>query len=190
LSSRANLRKSLRARLPNAIDQAGARSPDSLPLGDSAVERLTVTRAPEIELPEPVIVEICRRHQSAGAIHVWLAAQGEMRPPATSIFVLISCPEPGPGRRGLAAMMRELTTLLDRRVDIAVKPGLKPLIRPGVLAEARLVYAACSATLDGQTGHPGLDRALIPTRQLSVTPELERWICLTWLPPASKRDSY
>jgi hypothetical protein len=82
-----------------------------------------VTRAPEIELPEPVIVEICRRHQSAGAIHVWLAAQGEMRPPATSIFVLISCPEPGPGRRGLAAMMRELTTLLDRRVDIAVKRG-------------------------------------------------------------------
>ena len=33
-------------------------------------------------------------------------------------------------------MMRELTALLGRRVDLAVKPALKPLVRPGVLAEA------------------------------------------------------
>jgi predicted nucleotidyltransferase len=39
-------------------------------------------------------------------------------------------------------MMRELTALLGRRVDLAVKPALKPLIRPVVLAEARLIYAA------------------------------------------------
>ena len=39
-------------------------------------------------------------------------------------------------------MRRELTALLGRRVDLAVKPALKPLIRPGVLAEARLIYAA------------------------------------------------
>ena len=39
-------------------------------------------------------------------------------------------------------MMREFTLLLGRRVDIAVKPALKPLIRPGVLAEARLIYTA------------------------------------------------
>lgn len=39
-------------------------------------------------------------------------------------------------------MMRELTALLGRPVDIAVKPALKPLIWPGVLAEARLIYAA------------------------------------------------
>ena len=31
-------------------------------------------------------------------------------------------------------MMRELTALLGRRVDLAVKPALKPLIRTGVLA--------------------------------------------------------
>jgi predicted nucleotidyltransferase len=39
-------------------------------------------------------------------------------------------------------MMRELTALLGRRVGLAVKPALKPLIRPGVLAEARLIYPA------------------------------------------------
>jgi len=39
-------------------------------------------------------------------------------------------------------MMREFSALLGRRVDLAVKPALKPLIRAGVLAEARLLYAA------------------------------------------------
>ena len=39
-------------------------------------------------------------------------------------------------------MMRELTELLDRRVDLAVKPALKPPIRTAVLADARLIYAA------------------------------------------------
>jgi predicted nucleotidyltransferase len=44
-------------------------------------------------------------------------------------------------------MMRELTALLGRRVDLAVKPALKPLIRPGVLAEARPIYAALEGTM-------------------------------------------
>jgi predicted nucleotidyltransferase len=39
-------------------------------------------------------------------------------------------------------MTREFTAVLGRRVDLAVKPALKPLIRSGVLAEARLIYAA------------------------------------------------
>jgi predicted nucleotidyltransferase len=39
-------------------------------------------------------------------------------------------------------MVRELTALLGRRVDLAVKPALKPLVRPCVLADARLIYAA------------------------------------------------
>jgi hypothetical protein len=39
-------------------------------------------------------------------------------------------------------MTREFTALLGRRVDLAAEPALKPLIRPGALAEARLIYAA------------------------------------------------
>ena len=42
----------------------------------------------------------------------------------------------------IAQRVREFATLLGRRVDVAVKPALKPLIRAGVLAEARLIYAA------------------------------------------------
>jgi predicted nucleotidyltransferase len=38
---------------------------------------------------------------------------------------------------GVSAMMRELTSLFGRRVDLAVKPALKALIRSSVLAEGR-----------------------------------------------------
>ncbi len=38
--------------------------------------------------------------------------------------------------------MREFSVLLGRRVDLAVEPALKRLIRAGVLAEARLIYTA------------------------------------------------
>jgi predicted nucleotidyltransferase len=43
---------------------------------------------------------------------------------------------------GVSAMTRDIGALLGRRVDLAIKLALKPLIRPGVLAEARLIYAA------------------------------------------------
>ena len=42
-------------------------------------------------------------------------------------------PSPGDGAKEMG------TPLLGRRVDLAVKLALKPLIRTGVLAEARLI---------------------------------------------------
>jgi predicted nucleotidyltransferase len=39
-------------------------------------------------------------------------------------------------------MARELSTVVGRHVDLAVKPALRPLIRPEVLAEAEPIYAA------------------------------------------------
>jgi uncharacterized protein len=101
-----------------------------------------MTIAPGIELPEAAIAEICRRHQVRELAVFGSAARGDMRPDSDIDFLVDFLPEARPGLLGLAAMMRELTTLLGRRVDIAVKPALKPLIRPRVLAEARLVYAA------------------------------------------------
>ena len=51
-------------------------------------------------------------------------------------------PDAHPGLLGVAAMARKLSALLGRRVDLAIKPALKPRIRTTVLAEARLIYAA------------------------------------------------
>jgi predicted nucleotidyltransferase len=38
--------------------------------------------------------------------------------------------------------MLDLSDLLDRKVDLVSKKGLKPLIRDSVLEQARLLYAA------------------------------------------------
>jgi predicted nucleotidyltransferase len=65
-----------------------------------------------------------------------------MQPDSDFDFLVDFLPEARPGLLGVSAMTRELTALLGRRVDLAVKPALKPLVRPGVLAEARLIYAA------------------------------------------------
>lgn len=95
-----------------------------------------------IELPQAGIVEICRRHEVRELSLFGSAARGEMRPDSDFDFLVDFLPDARPGLLGLSAMTRELAALLGRRVDVAVKPALKPLIRAGVLAEARLIYAA------------------------------------------------
>ena len=70
------------------------------------------------------------------------AARGEMGPDSDFDLLVDFLPDAPPGLLGVSAMTRELSALLGRPVDLAIKPALKPLIRPGVLAEARLIYAA------------------------------------------------
>jgi predicted nucleotidyltransferase len=101
-----------------------------------------MTIATGIELPESAIAEICRRHQVKELFLFGSAARGELRPDSDFDLLVDFLPGARPGLLGLSAMMRELTALLGRRVDLAVKPALKPLIRPAVLAEAQLIYAA------------------------------------------------
>jgi len=105
-------------------------------------ESRAMTIAGGIELPEAEIVEICRRHQVRELSLFGSAARGGMRPASDVDLLVDFLPGARPGLLGVSAMMRELTALLGRRVDLAVKPALKPLIRDGVLAEARLIYAA------------------------------------------------
>jgi predicted nucleotidyltransferase len=101
-----------------------------------------MTIAAGVELPEAGIVEICRRHQVRELSLFGSAARGEMRPDSDVDLLVDFLPGARPGLLGVSAMMRELSALLGRRVDLAVKPALKPLVRAGVLAEARLIYAA------------------------------------------------
>ncbi len=101
-----------------------------------------MTIAVGIELPEPEIAEICRRHQVRELSLFGSAARGEMRPDSDIDLLVEFLPGARPGLLGVSAVMRELTVLIGRRVDLAVKPALKPLIRDGVLADAGLIYAA------------------------------------------------
>jgi uncharacterized protein len=101
-----------------------------------------MTIATGIELPESAIAEICRSHRVKELLLFGSAARGELRPDSDYDVLVDFLPEARPGLLGVSAMRRELSTLLGRRVDLAVKPALKPLIRPVVLSEARLIYAA------------------------------------------------
>jgi predicted nucleotidyltransferase len=95
-----------------------------------------------VDLPEAELADFCRRHQVRELALFGSAARGEMRPDSDIDLLVDFLPEARPGLLGLSAMMRELAEMLGRRVDLAVKPALKPLIRPSVLAEAKVLYAA------------------------------------------------
>ena len=97
---------------------------------------------PGIEWPDTAIAEICRIHQVGELSLFGSAARGEMGPDSDFDLLVDFLPGARPGLLGLAAMQRELSTLLGRRVDLAIKPVLKPSVRSGVLADARLIYAA------------------------------------------------
>lgn len=101
-----------------------------------------MTIAAGIDLPESAISDVCRLHEVKELSLFGSAARGEMRPDSDFDLLVDFLPGARPGLLGVSAMTRELSNLLGRRVDLAVKPALKPLIRSGVLAEARPIYAA------------------------------------------------
>jgi uncharacterized protein len=95
-----------------------------------------------VVLPEPEIAAICRRYQVRELCVFGSAARGEMRPESDVDLLVDFLPEARPGLLGLSAMMREFSSLLGRRVDLAVKPALKPYVRASVLADSQVIYAA------------------------------------------------
>lgn len=95
-----------------------------------------------IELPEAEVAAICGRHGVAELSEFGSAARGEMRADSDIDFLVDFLPDARPGLTGLAAIMRELSSLLGRRVDVAVKPALKRRLRADILADARLIYRA------------------------------------------------
>lgn len=94
------------------------------------------------DLPEPAVSEICRAHRVKELSLFGSAARGELRPDSDLDLLVDFLPDARPGLLEVIAMKRELSELLGRPVDLALKVALKPLIRSNVLAEARLVYAA------------------------------------------------
>ena len=99
-----------------------------------------------VGVDETLLSEIVRRVLSVTRperiILFGSAASGLMTKDSDIDLLVDFLPDARPGLLGLSAMGRELSALLGRHVDLAVKPALKPLIRPGVRAEALRIYAA------------------------------------------------
>jgi predicted nucleotidyltransferase len=95
-----------------------------------------------IEAHADEIAQICREYKVKELSLFGSAARGEMRPDSDFDLLVDFLPDSHSGLLSVAAMARKLSALLGRRVDLAIKPALKPRIRSIVLAEARPIYAA------------------------------------------------
>ena len=93
-------------------------------------------------MPEAEIASICRRYGLRELSVFGSAARGEMRQDSDIDLLVDFLPDARPGLLGLSAFTREFSALLGRRVDLAVKPALKPRLRRSVLADAQVASEA------------------------------------------------
>ena len=91
---------------------------------------------------ETAIAVICAQHQVAELAVFGSVARGEAGPESDLDLLVTFRPDAVVGLLAFNRLRRELETALERTVDLVPKDGLKPLVRRGVLAEARVLYAA------------------------------------------------
>lgn len=88
------------------------------------------------------LAEICRRYGVQELSVFGSVVRGEMRP-ESDIDIMV---EFAPGVRGglikFESLVRELEAITGRKVDLVTKRGLKPWVRPSILKDARVIYAA------------------------------------------------
>lgn len=95
---------------------------------------------PEVDLD--ALRRVCKRYHVTELSVFGSAARGELRP-ESDVDLLVVFEE---GARvtlfTLVDLQQELSDLFRRRVDVVPKDGLKPVLQPEILAEARILYAA------------------------------------------------
>jgi len=96
----------------------------------------------DTQIDGPSLVAVCRRYGVKELSLFGSAVRGEARP-GSDLDMMVEF-EPGV-RIGLIkfeSLVEELESLAGRRVDLVTKRGLKPWVRPHVLNDARVIYAA------------------------------------------------
>jgi predicted nucleotidyltransferase len=101
-----------------------------------------MTIAPDIAVPDVKVVDICRRYQVRELSVFGSAARGEHDPDSDIDLLVDFEPDARVSLIEVSALVRELTSLLGRKVDIAIKPALKPRVREHVMKDAHVLYAA------------------------------------------------
>jgi hypothetical protein len=95
-----------------------------------------------VPVEETKLADLCRQYHVRELSVFGSAARGEMRPDSDIDLLVEFFPEANVDLLDHAGLMLDLSKLLERKVDLVSKKGLKPLIRASILEEARLVYAA------------------------------------------------
>jgi predicted nucleotidyltransferase len=101
-----------------------------------------MTIAADITVSDEEIAAICKRYHIRELSLFGSAARGEMTPDSDVDLLVDFEPEARIGLLELSAMTREFSHLIGRRADVAIKRALKPRVRPAVLSDARVLYAA------------------------------------------------
>ena len=86
--------------------------------------------------------DLCRRYRVRELFLFGSAARGEMQTDSDIDLLVEFLPNAEVGLVEHAGLILELEALLGRKVDLVSKNGLKPRVRPYILADAQLVYAA------------------------------------------------
>ena len=114
-------------------------------MGAAGALKLGYTKGMYVWNPEPYrdqIAALCRQYH-VRELAVFGSALGPNFGPQSDIDLLVSFePDAKIGLFALFHLQDELARLLQRKVDLVPKNGLKPLIRDEVLAQARPLYAA------------------------------------------------
>lgn len=95
-----------------------------------------------VQVDEAKLADLCRQYRVKELSVFGSAARGEMRTDSDIDLLVEFIPEAKVDLLDHAGLMLDLSKLLERRVDLVSKKGLRPLIRASILEEARLVYAA------------------------------------------------
>lgn len=96
----------------------------------------------EIKLPEKAIAQFCRHYQVRELAVFGSFLRDDFRVDSDLDLLVEFAPEAEIGFLILARMGRELSEILNRRVDLVPKGGLKPKIRKEILESRRVLYAA------------------------------------------------
>jgi len=94
------------------------------------------------QLHGEAVAAICRRYDVRELLLFGSAARGDQGSASDLDLLVEFQPEARTGFLALAGLSRELSSLLQRKVDLVPREGLKPAIRDEVLADAEVFFAA------------------------------------------------
>jgi uncharacterized protein len=95
-----------------------------------------------IQAGSPALEEVCRRYSVKELSLFGSAVRGEMHPESDIDIMVAFKPGVRIGLVKFETLIEEFELLAGRRVDLVTKGGLKTWIRPHVLKDARVIYAA------------------------------------------------
>jgi predicted nucleotidyltransferase len=88
------------------------------------------------------IAELCKKHRVLELSLFGSRVRGDNRPDSDFDFLVEFFPESGIGLIEYSRMQIDLAEIMEHKVDLVTKTGLKPYVRDNVLAEAMVVYEA------------------------------------------------